>query len=374
MVAENNADIAGHVKTARTALIGIFTLLIIAAIYFARDFLIPVVLALFIAMTFRPLVRRLADYHIAPWITALGFGATLVLSALLAGYFASGPIAGWINDAPEIQRALTEKAHELRLYFGRLIHVAEQIEVATTATSSAEVQEVVVQDGSMLGMLSQYAGQPLYVFFTLAATVILAIFLMASGDLFYAKLVKVLPTLSEKKKALRIVYDVESDVSTYILTVSALNAGLAIAVGIAFYVLGMPTPFLWALMAFILNFIPYLGPLVGVSLTFLVGIVVFDTFAAALLPPVAYLALVGIESEVVTPLFLSRRLALNSVAILLSLAFWAWAWGIVGIIIAVPMLVTLKVFCSHVEKLAALGEFLGEADVSPAENGAVAPD
>ncbi len=323
MAIENRIASAGHIKTARTVLIGIFTLLIIAAICLARDFLIPVVLAFFIALTFRPLVRRLADYHIPAWITAVGFGVTLVLAALLAGYFASGPIAGWIDDAPEIQRKLTEKARDFRIYFGSLIHVAEQIDGATTATSAGEVQEVVVQDGRTLGMLSQYAGHPIAIVLTLAGTLFLSIFLMASGDLFYAKLVKVLPTLSEKKKALRIVYVVERDVSSYILTVSAINAGLAVAVGTAFYLLAMPTPFLWAFMAFILNFIPYLGPLIGIGLTFLVGIVVFDSFGSTLLPPLVYLALVGTESEVVTPLFPSRRLALNSVAILLSLAFWA---------------------------------------------------
>ena len=177
----------------------------------------------------------------------------------------------------------------------------------------------------------------------------------------YEKLLRVLPTLSDKKTALRIVYDVEREVSTYLLTVTAINAGLGVALAITFQFLGMPTPFLWALFAFILNFIPYIGPIAGVTLAGLVSTVMFDSLSFALLPPLVYAGFIGIETQIVTPLFLSRRLQLNSVSILLALAFWAWAWGIAGVIVAVPLLVTLRVFCSHLESLADIGEFLGES-------------
>ncbi len=366
MAPEDNLQNATYLKTLRTASIGIFILLIVAAIYLARDFLIPVVLAFFVALTFRPAVRRMASKGIPSWATALGFALTLFLAFLGAVYFASGPISGWIADAPEIQRKLVEKFHDFSDYFSGLAQFVEKIQSVAALGNGTETG-IVVRDTGMLSRLSQYAAHPIYVIFTLLGTLVLAIFLMASGDLFYEKLVKVLPTLSEKKTALRIVYDVEREVSTYLLTVSAINAGLAACVGIAFYILAMPTPFLWSLLVFALNFIPYLGPMLGVSLTFLVGIVVFDTMGLTLLAPLVYIILVGFESEVVTPLFLSRRLALNSVAILLSLTFWAWAWGVVGIVLAVPLLVTLRVFCGHVEKLSAIGEFLGESDRSLGE-------
>ncbi len=373
MTTDLRTQSAAHQKTTRTALVGIFILLIVAAIYLARDFLMPVVLAFFVAMTFRPAVRRLAGHGIPAWGTAIGFAVTLFVAALLVAYLASGPISAWIADAPEIQRVLTEKARDFRVYFSGLVHFAEQIQTAAAPDNANDVG-VVVRTSGMFSTVSQFAAHPIYMILMLLGTLILAIFLMASGDLFYEKLVKVLPNLSEKKKALRIVYDVEREVSTYLITVSAINAGLSGAVAIAFKTIGMPTPFLWMLVVFVLNFVPYLGPLTGVALTFLVGIVVFDTIGLALLPPIVYIVLVGIESEVITPLFLSRRLALNSVAILLALTFWAWAWGVVGIVIAVPMLVTLRVFCSHVENLSAIGEFLGESDSNLAEKSEPATD
>ena len=175
---------------------------------------------------------------------------------------------------------------------------------------------------------------------------------------------RVLPSLSDKKTALRIVYDVEREVSAYILTITMINAGLGIAVAAAFYLLGMPTALLWALVAFVLNFIPYVGPGAGVALSGLFAIVAFDSLGFALLVPAAYIAVIGIESQIVSPYLLSRRLQLNSVAILLALAFWAWAWGIAGIVVAVPLLVTLRIFCSHLPSMSAIGEFLGESNMA----------
>jgi predicted PurR-regulated permease PerM len=130
----------------------------------------------------------------------------------------------------------------------------------------------------------------------------------------------------------------------------------------------MPTPYLWGLLTFFFNFIPYVGALTGVALSGFMAIVTFDSFGYALLIPAAFTVLSLIESEIASPLVLSRRLQMNSVAILLSLAFWAWLWGIPGAAIAVPVLVTIKVFCNHIGGLAGLGEFLSERQ--PVKNGA----
>ena len=192
------------------------------------------------------------------------------------------------------------------------------------------------------------------------ATLVFAVFLMASGDLFYEKLVRVLPTLTDRKQAIRIVYELETEVSTYLLTLTAINAILGLAVALAFHALGMPSPYLWGLLTFFFNFIPYVGALTGVALSGFLAIVTFDSLGYALLIPAAFTALSLIESEIASPLVLSRRLQMNSVAILLSLAFWAWLWGIPGAAIAVPVLVTIKVFCNHIDGLAGLGEFLSE--------------
>jgi predicted PurR-regulated permease PerM len=187
---------------------------------------------------------------------------------------------------------------------------------------------------------------------------------MASGDLFYEKLIRVLPTLSDKKAALAIALDVEREVSAYLLSITLINAGLAVCVGLAFWLIGLPTPHLWALFAFILNFIPYLGPITGLAFSALIGVVVFDTPGHALLAPLAYGLLIGLETQIVTPAVLSRRMEINAVMILLALAFWAWCWGIAGVVVAVPILVTFRVLCAHVEALAPFGEFLAQKHVT----------
>ena len=138
----------------------------------------------------------------------------------------------------------------------------------------------------------------------------------------------------------------------------------------------MPNPVLWGVGAALLNFVPYLGALVGMALAGAIGLITFPTLTMAALPPLAYFICNSIEGSLVTPLTLGRRLELNPVAILVALGFGGWMWGIVGALIGVPLLVVVKVFCDHFDGLAKFGEFLsGEpaVDIAPAaENGAAA--
>jgi len=352
---------AAYLRQSRTALIGLLILGAVAATYFARDFLLPVVFATFIALTFRPVIRRLARHNVPAWAAATGFAAILMLAGLAAAYLASGPIAGWIADAPQIQQTFMQKIARIRDSFDDFVILTEKIQDAANPAKGADVQEVVVKQPALPALVSLAASYPVNFFIILISTLVFAIFLMASGDLFYEKLVRALPTLTDKKNALRIVYDVEREVSAYLLTTTAINAGLGLVVAVSFQLLGLPTPYLWGFIVFVLNFIPYIGPIAGMALSGLVSIVVFDSLGYALLAPLAYAVCIGIETQIVSPNILSRRLQLNAVAILLALAFWAWVWGIPGVIVAVPILVTFRVFCSHLEWLAPVGEFLSES-------------
>jgi predicted PurR-regulated permease PerM len=177
-----------------------------------------------------------------------------------------------------------------------------------------------------------------------------------------------MPTLTDKKTALRIVHAIEGEVSRYLLTITAINCCLGLLVGASMGLLGMPQPALWGIAAGLLNFIPYIGAAAGILAVAAVAIVTFPTLAAAAMPPLAYLILNVIENNLVTPLVLGRRLELNAVVILVALAFWGWMWGIVGTFVAVPLLVVTKVFCDHFPALHNFGEFLSgqpsQADAS----------
>jgi predicted PurR-regulated permease PerM len=277
----------------------------------------------------------------------------------------------WIDDAPRLQREFLSKVTGLRASLDGLINIGKTIQDATSPRPGTDVQEVVVRQPMLPALFTVVAGYPVNVIFVASGAIVIAVFLMASGDLFYEKLIRIFPNFSDKKAALRIVLDVEREVSTYLISITIINAGLATAVGLAFWMIGFPTPHLWALLAFILNYIPYLGPITGLGLSAIIGVVVFDSIGHALLAPLVYGVLIALETQIITPAMLSRQMQINAVMILLALAFWAWAWGIAGVVVAVPILVTFRVLCSHIEALSAIGEFLSPRQT--AENSALDP-
>lgn len=359
-----------YLRRLLTVFIGIFFIALIYLFSFARDFLVPVTLAILIAITFRPMVRWLAMRGVPSWATATAIAAAILVGGISAGYLISGPVSGWIANAPEIRRTISEKVRGISETFEGIAKAAEDVNSAASSASEQPVTEVFVKESGFPAFL-WYAAYPASYVATFAGAVIFSLFFMASGDLLYEKLINVMPTLTDKKNALRVAQDVEKEVSAYLLVHSAINAGVGIAIAIVFYFMGMPLAYLWAFLAFVLNFIPYLGPIAGATISAVVGLVVFDSLSYALIAPALYTAVVTIENQVFSPLILGKRLQLNLVAILMSIAFWGWIWGLAGIVLAVPLLVTLKVFSSHFGSLAGVGEFLSEADDSKVADSAV---
>jgi predicted PurR-regulated permease PerM len=363
------ADPALAMKPVKRLLAGIFIIALAFGLDFGREFLLPVTLAFFIALAFRPAVRRLSRAGIPAWITTSVFMAAVILSAAGFVYAVSGPVSGWIADAPSYARSFSEKLRDLRASFDSVTHLTDGIQAAANTAAAAPAKEVVVSDNSpMLAFLAQGTGYSAGVVTTVVLTLVIAAFMMASGDLFYEKIVRVLPTLTDKKRALRIVYDVETEVSTYLQMVTAINAALGLSIGVAFYFLGMPMAYLWGLLAFLFNYIPFVGAITGVALSGFMAVTVFDSLTYALVIPAAYALINGIENQLITPVFLGRRLQINSVAILLALTFWSWEWGIAGTMLAVPILVTIKVFCDHLDGMQGIGEFLSDGQAQR-ENG-----
>src|SRR5436190_12019954 len=312
MAAVKRDEGAFYLRHIRILLLIVALVLCVNLLYIARDFFLPVIFAFLLAITFRPTVRRLAVRGIPSYATATGFAALLLVGGLLGAYMLSGPIASWIADAPAIQSTFIEKIRTLRAPFEKVSEITEQIKDAAVPVNEAEVQEVVVKEGSLPALL-WLAGYPATYIIILSGAVVLSLFLMGSGNLIYEKILRLMPTLTDKKNALRLMHDMERDVSRYLLTLTAINAGVGIAVALGFYFLGLKTAYLWAFVVFMLNFIPYVGPLIGVSLAGLISIVAFDSLSYALIPPVFYTAIVTIENQLVSPHVLSRNLQLNSI-------------------------------------------------------------
>jgi predicted PurR-regulated permease PerM len=176
--------------------------------------------------------------------------------------------------------------------------------------------------------------------------------------MFLRKLIKALPGL-DKKRAVKIARQIESEISTYLSSLTFINLALGAAVWGAMALIGVPNPLLWGAMATITNYVPYLGAMTMYAVLTGLGFLTFNDLPHALLPPGAFLVCNVLEAFVLTPLILSRRLTLNPVVIFLALSFWGWLWGIAGAVMAVPIMVVFKIFCDHSETLAPVGELLG---------------
>jgi predicted PurR-regulated permease PerM len=151
---------------------------------------------------------------------------------------------------------------------------------------------------------------------------------------------------------------VEENISMYLVTITIMNAVVGLATGVAMWLTGLGDPVLWGVVAFLLNFVPIMGPLFGVGIFLLAGLLVIESLWMAMMPAALYLAIHVIEGEIVTPMLLARRFTLNPVLVIISLIFWFWMWGVPGAILAVPMLAITKIVCDGIRPLAAIGHFL----------------
>jgi predicted PurR-regulated permease PerM len=345
------------------AVIGIFLLLLIAGLAHARDFLMPVVLAFLLALVFSP-VRRFLDRRGVPsWLSALVIVGAL-FAVIVAGILAlSGPAADWINRAPTIFADLQTK---IRGVAETVAEVSDKVEKITKSPADPQVPEVVVRQPGITASLAWLA--PLFVA-QIVFVLVLLLFLLSSGDMIYEKIVHVLPTLTDKKRAVRIARDIEKKLSTYLFTITVINIGLGIAVGLTMWAIGMPNPLLFGVAAFAFNYIPYVGAVTGVVLATVVGLVSGDDLWLGAVAGASYLLLTTIEGQLITPYFVGRRLRLNTVVVFLSIALWAWLWSVVGMIVATPLLVAVRTFCEYIPALENVGAFLSARGEEQEETG-----
>ena len=323
-------------------------------LYFARALILPFILALLLNFLLRPVVRILKKVKI-PELA----GAALVIIALLgsAGYGVirlSGPAAEWINKVPESLRQMESKVFFFRKPIEGVNNAVEELK-GIARMGAEKKPEVEIKPPGITDVVLSGTRE---VLLKSSVMFILLYFLLASGDLFLRKLVKRIPTLHKKKEIVRITREVEHHTSRYLYTVTGINIVMGTFLGASMYLIGMPNPLLWGVMAGFLVFLPYIGPLIGISVVTIVAFLTFDSLGRILLAPAIYIALETIQGQIVTPLVLGLRFTLNPVAIFVWLIFWGWMWGIVGAVLAFPMLMIFKIFCDHIQPLAPVGEFL----------------
>lgn len=334
---------------------GLFALGVLAAIYVASSIILPIVLAFVLKLLLQPAVRALERAHLPRVIGALL--PILLVIGVLVGLVAalSGPAATWAERLPQGIPRLEAHLVILKAPIEALQKVIQQAERVADAPGDKGSTISLRRD---LGLTSALFAGTRAVLDGLFTTVLVLYFLMVSGDTFLRRIVEILPKFRDKRQAVDISQQIEGDISAYLVTITAMNAAVGLATAAAMYLCGLGDPLLWGATAFLLNYIPILGPLFGTGIFLLAGMLSFDSLWWALLPPILYFGIHLVEGEAITPMLLARRFTLNPVLVILSLVFWFWMWGVPGAILAVPMLAILKIVCDRLRPLKALGHFL----------------
>jgi predicted PurR-regulated permease PerM len=331
--------------------------LLLCVLYAARDLVLPMVLAFVLKLLLEPAMRLLGRLRLPRTAAALllilaVFGVLVGLGTALAG-----PTADWAAKLPEGIPRLQERLAFLSGPIEAVRHFLAQIETYAQGEGGAPAPAAVsVQPtGLSQALFAGTAGAAGDLFTTL----LLLFFLLVSGDTFLRRLVEVLPTYRNKRQAVEISQRIEDDVSAYLATITVVNAVVGLASAAIMWACGVGDPVLWGTVAFLLNYVPILGPMVTAVVFLLAGLLSVETLWLALLPVGLYFAVHIAEGETITPLLLARRFTLNPVLVVVSLVFWHWMWGIPGAILAVPMLAIAKIACDRIASLAALGHLLG---------------
>jgi predicted PurR-regulated permease PerM len=333
---------------------GLFFLALLAACYAAGDIILPIVLAFVLKLVLQPAMRLLQKLHLPRVVAALAIISVLFGGIIGLGTALSGPAASWAQKIPDglprLEERLTFLSRPIQT-IQKFLHQAEGLaQPANPVVPTVAVQSSGFSDTLLAGTRTIASG--------LFTTVLVLFFLLISGDIFLRRLVEVLPRFKDKRQAVQISQQIEADISAYLATITIMNAVVGITTGIVAAACGLGNPVLWATIAFLLNYVPILGPAIGVVIFVFVGLLSIDALWLAFVPAGVYVLVHVIEGETVTPMLLARRFTINPVLVILAIVFWYWMWGVLGVILAMPMLAIIKIICDRIEPLAAFGHFI----------------
>ncbi|ALN93343.1 AI-2E family transporter [Lysobacter gummosus] len=314
----------------------------------AQELILPILLAAFFALVGNPILRLLGKLRLPRVLAAL---IVLVGGLAIAGTLTlqlAEPASEWVRQVPRELKQVGPKLRQMTKPLQDANRAAQNFARAAGGESTAKPVQVVKTE--LNDPYRSLTATPRYVAQVLAV-VLLTFFFMVFGESLQRNAIALLPNQQKKKLTIDILHSIEREISRYVLTISLINSGLGLALACALYALGVPLQesLLWGTMAAILNFAPFVGPLIGMAVMLLMGFVAFDDPGASLLPAGLYLLLHTIESQVVTPIVLGRRMRLSPLVLMLALMFFGWLWGIVGLLLAVPLLVCVKLLLARIE-------------------------
>ena len=327
----------------------LLALAVLTACSLAADFVLPIVLAVVLNLLLQPAMRILARVRLPRPLAALILIIGIFAALVSIGTALSGPATAWAEKLPGGIAKLSERMSFLAPTIRSVQNFLHQIDSLGQQGAAAATGPSIA---SMLFKGAQHFASGFF------ETLLVLFFLLVAGETFLRRVVEIVPTFSEKRKVVALSQQIEADISAYLLTITMMNVAVGAATAVATWASGLGDPLLWGGIAFLLNYVPIMGPATGVFVFLLAGLVTIDGLGQALLPAALYLVIHLIEGETVTPMLLARRFTLNPVIVIISLIFWFWMWGVPGAILAVPLLAIVKIICDGVTSLSAVGHFL----------------
>lgn len=344
------------IRLVAPCLVTLTVLAVVYTLYFGRDLIMPLAMAAVLNLLLRPLTRWLNEYPRLP----MPIAALLAISAVLGvitgiAYLISVPSDGLAARAPESLAIAKERLAFLSAPIGYVqaaLHNIENIGAAASASPPIAVDRGDVLPGIVLfGTASTLRD--------LFVTLLILYFMLASGDRMLRAVIEILPRFADKRRAVEIAGEIQASIASYLLTIFFMNALVGVLAGIAAALCGLGNSTLWGAVAFLLNFVPIIGPLMGITIFFVAGLVTLPWPFPALAPAMCYALIHFVEGEMFTPHLVARRFELNPVLVIVSLLFWDAIWGVPGALLAVPMLAIIKIFADRIESLKNLGHLIG---------------
>lgn len=331
-----------------TAVVVLATLAVGFTLWAAQELILPILLAAFFALVGNPILRGLQRLYVPRF-----FGALIVLLGGLAAAGALGnvliePAGEWIRQVPREMKQIAPKLRDLTKPMLDANKAAQNIARAAGGESTSKPVQVIRTE--LNEPYKALTATPRRVASVLAV-ILLTFFFMVYGQSLQRNALALLPTRQQKKLTVDILTSIEREISRYVLTITLINLGLGLALAGSLYWLGVPVQeaLLWGTMAAILNFAPYVGPLIGIFIMLLMGFVAFDQLLPSLLPASLYLVLHTLEGQLITPIILGRSMRLSPLVLILALMLFGWLWGIIGLLLAVPMLVCIKLVLARID-------------------------
>jgi predicted PurR-regulated permease PerM len=350
-------------RVVKRGVLAILVLLVLGVCYLAQEILVPVVLALLLSLLLSPIVTFLERVVRLPRFAGSLLTLAAVVAAAVFGMLSlAEPAREWIAHAPATMQTIEQRFRSFREPIRQAQEASKRIEELTQPAAAQTVMRV------QPSLLSNMATSTPRALGEIAAVLLLVYFFLSSGNGFLRRMVEIAPSLREKKVVVSIARDVQEEMSRYLVMVSLINFALGAATALVMALMGVPNPILWGAVACLLNFAPYVGPLcTGLALT-LVGFMTFDTLGHALAVPGAFFLLAAIEGQLITPTIIGRRLSLDPTVVFVWLLVWGWSWGVIGILLAGPLLACFRIVCQHVRSLHSVGILISDGSASDEAN------